>query len=459
MFQVLEPLPARPRSQKHRDEAATLRILNGFAIDLMAIPSVEDLFWYVAQKVVGKLNFIDCVIYQADEDQTVLTQVAAWGEKNPFARSIVNPLVIPFGTGITGGVAQDREAMIVEDLLKDQNYIPDTEPARSEICVPLVIGNRVMGVIDSEHPDPGAFDSTELEILTTVAAMTSAKLALLEEAERSARRYQDLAIAHAQLSEEKSSRKALEARLSEVRKMEAIGRLSGQFAHDFNNLLTVISGNLEFLESEITHPDAVAFLHDGRTAAARGAKLISDMLAFSQRMKLNPEVSDLNLLAVKACERFDLTSDTEIATEFADDLLAIRVDRKAVEDALINLITNARDAMPENGIRITTDNVSHDRRDNQALSNDLEPGRYVRISVQDSGSGISQKDRLRIFDPFYTTKPVGSGVGLGLSMILGFMQQSGGAVRVESSPGRGSMFQLYFPAAVQDPNELLTVRG
>ena len=119
--------------QNHQDEAATLRTLNAFAVDLMAIPNVEDLFWYVAQNVVGQLSFIDCVIYQANEDQTHLTQVAALGEKNPFGRSIVNPLRIAFGEGITGRVAQNRAAIVVEDLLKDQSYIPDTHPGRWEI--------------------------------------------------------------------------------------------------------------------------------------------------------------------------------------------------------------------------------------------------------------------------------------------------------------------------------------
>lgn len=222
-------------------DAATLRILNEFAIDLMSIPNVEELFWYVAQKVVGKLGFVDCVIYQANEDQTTLTQVSAWGEKNLFGRSIVNPLIIPFGNGITGTVAQKREPLIIDDLLDDQNYISDTRPARSEICVPLRISGRVLGVIDSEHPAAGAFGDAELETLTTVAAMTSAKLALLEEAARSSRRYDDLVIAHAELSAEKDSRKALEMRLSEARRMESIGRLSRKFAHDFNNLLTVMS--------------------------------------------------------------------------------------------------------------------------------------------------------------------------------------------------------------------------
>ncbi len=275
-------------------EAAMLRTLNTFAVDLIQIPSIEDLFWYVAQNVVGRLNFVDCVIYQADEAQTSLQQVAAWGEKNPFGRSILNPLVIPFGRGITGQVAQTRQPVIVDDLLKDQNYIPDTQPARSEICVPLICRGRVVGVIDSEHPDPNAFGEAELEILTTVAAMTGAKLELLAESQRSAQRYNDLVAAHAQLMQETDFRKALEAKLFEARRMESVGKLAGRFAHEFNNLLTVILGNLDLLEHDPTGTDNAQCLGDARASAERGARLVRDLLALAQRTRLDPREVDLN---------------------------------------------------------------------------------------------------------------------------------------------------------------------
>ena len=250
-----EPVTLRSPAQDRADEAGTLRTLNTFAVDVIAIPSVEDLFWYVAQSVVGRLNFIDCVIYRANETQTELTQVAAWGDKNPYGRSIINPLVIPFGRGITGQVAATQQAVMVNDLLQDQNYIPDTQPARSEICVPICFRDRMDGVIDCEHPEPEKFGAADLEILGTVAAMMSAKLELLAETERSHQRYCDLVAAHAELLQETGSRKAVEAKLFEARKLETIGRLTGRFAHEFNNLLTVISGNLEFLSVEVITPD------------------------------------------------------------------------------------------------------------------------------------------------------------------------------------------------------------
>lgn len=439
------------QAQKRLDEAAVLRTLNAFAVDVIAIPSVEDLFWYVAQNVVGRLNFVDCVIYRADESGTTLAQVAALGAKNPYDRSILNPLHIAFGKGITGQVAQSGKAVIVDDLLKQQNYIPDMSPARSEICVPLVIKGRVVGVIDSEHPDPNAFGQAEMDILTTVAAMTSAKLELLAEAERSHQRYRDLVASHAQLSQETASRKALEAKLFAARKLEAIGRLTGRFAHDFNNLLTVISGNLDFLAAENHGPDAQASLNDAQSAAGRGAQLIRDMLAFSQRARLSPELADVNEIVTNVCMHAQphFPANITLSQDLADYTGVINVDIKEAENALRNLLSNAHEAMPDGGrLRLATEMLHHSLTDNQDLVAPLIPGLYVCVSVQDEGAGIPETSLHQIFDPFYTSKPVGRGAGLGLSMVLGFMQQSGGSLAVQSKPHQGSLFRLYFPAVV-----------
>ena len=439
-------------------EALTLRTLNTFAIDLISIPSEEDLFWYVAQNVVGQLNFVDCVVYQADDRQTELTQVAAWGEKNPFGRSIVNPLVIPFGCGITGQVAQSRKAIIVDDLRQDRNYISDTRPARSEICVPLMFRDRVMGVIDSEHPDPHAFGEAELEVLTTVAAMTSAKLELLAETQRSSRRYHDLVASHARLAEETQNRKALEAKLHEARKHEAIGRLTGRFAHEFNNLLTVISGNLEFLEADGIRPEALDTLRAAQSAAGRGADLIRDMLAFAQRRRLDPKVVDINHVVGGFIASSGQPWAGRIELALADRPWTVSVDQSALEDALFNLALNASEAMPNGGhLLIETDNVVHTLADRVSGVSDLRPGRYVRLRVADRGVGMARDQVTQIFDPFYTSKSAGTATGMGLSIVMGFMRQSGGTIAVSSELGEGSTFDLYFPALLSNGNDLLTI--
>ncbi|NVO29005.1 GAF domain-containing protein [Donghicola sp. C2-DW-16] len=424
-----------------------LRTLNTFAVDLMSIPCVEDLFWYVAQNVVGKLGFVDCVIYQANDAQSDLTQVAAWGEKNPYGRNIINPLVIPFGRGITGQVAQSRKPIIVDDLLNGVDYIADTEPARSEICVPLICAGRIAGVIDSEHPDFAAFGEPELEILSTVAAMTSAKLELLAETERSQRRYEDLVIAHTQLTRETKNRKALEAKLFEARKQDAIGRLAGRFAHEFNNLLTVIAGNIELLELDAPDVGAQDSLQDARSASERGAQLIRDMLAFAQRTRLVPETLDLNGAVSGFCQDSERLLSRQVEQNLARDLWPISVDPAALENMLLALTLNGIEAMPEDGtLTITTQNIFHTLAKGQHFPADLTPGRYVRLSVTDHGNGIAAEHLTQIFDPFFTTKTVGEGTGLGLSMVMGVMRQSGGTVTVHSEVSQGSTFDLYFPA-------------
>lgn len=439
------------------DERATLRTLNSFAIDLISIPNIEDLFWYVAQNVVGRLKFVDCVIYLANDEQTSLVQVAALGEKNPFGRSIVNPLKIPFGQGITGRVAQSREAIIVDDLFMDQNYIEDTQRARSEICVPIVCDNRVMGVIDSEHTEPAAFGAPELEVLTTIAAMTSAKLELLAEADRSNQRYHDLVAAHAQLSLATTNRKALETELFNARKLETVGRLTGRFAHEFNNLLTVISGNLEFLNEAISDGPFLETLQAAQTASSRGAELIHSMLAYSQRATLSPEHVSLNVIVHDIIARDISTHVGRVDLTLGEDLGPIHADPKVLETVLLHLIRNARDAMPLGGdVHIETESITHEPTDERPFATALMPGRYVRLSVRDNGDGIPPEETQLIFDPFYTTKPAGSGTGLGLSMTLGFMQQSGGTVAVQSVPRTGTTFQLYFPALTSGGNDLLT---
>jgi signal transduction histidine kinase len=429
------------------DERSALRTLNAFAVDLISFPSAEDLLWYVAQNVVGRLNFVDCVIYQVDEGSSVLRQVAAWGEKNPFARNIINPLIIPFGQGITGCVAQSREPMIVGDLFKDRNYIPDLRPARSEICVPLIHRGRVVGVIDSEHPEPNAFGEAELEILTTVAAMTAAKLALLEEAQRSVRRYRDLVAAHARLTEEIDVRKALEASLHQARQLESIGRLTGRFSHEFNNILTVICGNLEFLEAEIASPETRVFLDEATAAAKRATKLLQEMLVFAEKTRLQPELFDLGAMVTEFCmtHRNGLTRDVD--GTYLEETWPVLADRRAVECILRNLVTNAREATAAGGaIRIRIENCLYAWTQDPRPETDLPHGRYVRLSVSDTGAGIPNDRLSRIFDPFFTTKPAATARGLGLSVVRGLARQSGGSVAVLSELGRGSTFSVVLPA-------------
>ncbi len=164
---------------------SVLRVINAFAVDLIAIATKEDLAWYIAREVVGKLGFKDCVVYFVDEKRENLHQIAVIGvDKNPAQNHIVNPMIIPLGKGITGYVAKSQEPLIVNDLDKNDLYIADIGKALSEICVPLVDGDALYGVIDCEDAERDHFTSEHYEVLTTVAAMASAKLRLLEQDQR-----------------------------------------------------------------------------------------------------------------------------------------------------------------------------------------------------------------------------------------------------------------------------------
>jgi signal transduction histidine kinase len=445
----------RSRTWNRIDEPAALRTLNAIALDLIGIPNTEDLVWNVARNLGDRLKFTDCVIYRANDDQTELRQVAVWGEKNPSGRTIVNPLVIPFGRGVTGRVAASRAPLILDEIRQEHDYIPDLQPARSEICVPIVYRGRVLGVLDSEHPDPHAFGEAELDILTTVAAMTAAKLELLAEAERSIERYRDLVSAHARLTEEITARKALEARLFEARRLESLGRLTGRFAHEFNNMLTVISGNLEFLEPEIASADAHLFLDEAKAAAGRATSLMQDMLVFAERTRLEPAALDLNALVTEFCLTHGNSLTRGIDLMLAHDLWPVSADHKAIACMLYNLVANARDATAASGkVLIQTANTLHAWSDDPGADAEMPPGRYVRLSVIDTGAGIPEDRLSRIFDPFYTTKPTGTARGLGLSVVRGLARQSGGAVAVRSEPGQGSAFTVSLPALRDDANHL-----
>lgn len=434
--------------QPSEGDPRTLRTLNAFAVDLISIPNEEDLFWYVAQNVVGRLGFVDCVIYKADVDSEELTQVAALGEKNPFGRTILNPLVIPFGEGITGQTARTGTPTIVDDLLQDTNYIPDAQPARSEICVPLVANGKLVGVIDSEHPEAFAFGGPELEILTTVAAMTSAKLELLSEAERSRQRYDDLVKTHAKLSEEICSRKSLEAELHAARKLEALGRLTGRLAHDFNNLLTVVSGNLELVEAYFGDPSSHTYLQEANLASQRGARLVSDLLAFAQRARLTPSETDMNDLVTRLCRLSVMPSNIDLQVELSAIEATVMVDCGATKSAINAIITNSVEAMHDGGtLTVATDIVGRDPFSRVCLPKDLQPGSYVKVTVTDTGTGLSPDKLQQIFDPFYSTKPATAGRGLGLSIVQGFMAQSGGTVVASCNDPSGLVVELYFPVS------------
>ncbi len=667
---------------------SVLKALNAFAIEVFSISEKSDLSWYVAREVVAKMGFADCVIYYADLHRRELNQVAAIGSKNPKDRVIKNALTIPFGNGITGGVAASGEACIVKDLAEDSRYIPDIEPAQSEICVPFFSGGKVAGVIDCEDPRPNAFDGFHLQTLTTVAAMLGSKLDRIHEAEaisektaaleksqevlfegigalpvgfayfdanyelvlfnqnfpsllprsahlikpgvsfetlvrnsahvvaplagyddvedyvrekikatrlegrswlhkqstggwvlmtekpttsggfisiiqdvteqklteeslRASNRQRKAALhvarmaswavdadSHLEWSPElfemlaidpaefnntsaefydlvhpedrarvsETTRQAwenlsryecvhriytgegdlltvresaeivtdengapakiigalqditetvqLEAQLQQAQKMEAVGQLTGGVAHDFNNILAVILGNAELLEElgAEASPFAAAIIR----ASKRGAELTQRLLAFSRQQPLNPVAIDLYDLVSELADLLQRTlgETIDIKTIPCEDVWLANADQGQVENALLNLAINSRDAMPNGGeLTIEYTNLSLDHDSAAKLSN-LSVGDYVVLSVTDHGTGMSKETQSHAFEPFYTTKETGQGSGLGLSMVYGFAQQSGGQATIDSELGMGTTVKLYLPRALAEADRI-----
>jgi two-component system cell cycle sensor histidine kinase/response regulator CckA len=252
----------------------------------------------------------------------------------------------------------------------------------------------------------------------------------------------------ASLVQDVTERVALEEKLRQSQKMEAIGRLAGGVAHDFNNLLTVIIGYSQILGEGVPAPsrlkDATKQI---RSAADRAADITRQLLAFSRKQVLSPRVIDLNdvMMNIDAMLRRLIGEDIEILTVPGRDLGTVKADPGQIEQVIMNLVVNARDAMPSGGkLTLETENAELD----EAYARDhapLQPGRYVMLAVSDTGVGMTADTQAHIFEPFFTTKEVGKGTGLGLSTVYGIVKQSGGYVWVYSEPNQGTTFKIYFP--------------
>ena len=241
----------------------------------------------------------------------------------------------------------------------------------------------------------------------------------------------------------------LQEQLRQAQKMEAVGQLTGGIAHDFNNLLAGITGSLELLSTRIAQGrlDAVPrYLDAAQGAARRAATLTQRLLAFSRRQTLDPRPTDVNRLIASMEELLRRSIGPIVSMEVvgAGGLWPTLIDPGQLENALLNLCINARDAMPDGG-RITIETANKWLDDRAANERELPPGQYVSLSVTDTGTGMSADVAARAFEPFFTTKPLGQGTGLGLSMIYGFVRQSGGQLRIYSEEDQGTTMCLYLP--------------
>ncbi len=310
----------------------------------------------------------------------------------------------------------------------------------------LVVGRSTASVVE-------AWTRTMLaQLLFGVPASVALFLVTLVALRRTEREHAALR----QVRDEMRRREAAEAAMLEVQRMEAVGQLTSGVAHDFNNLLTIISGNFELIEQAPERTDRVRRLAaNGMIAARRGADVTSKLLTFARRQMTRPETLDLNRLVgdFGPVLRQGATEAVSLDFDLAAELPRVRLDPGQLEAALLNLVANARDAMPDGGaIRIETRAATLAAADLEDIP-DAAPGRYVRVAVVDDGPGMTPEVRTRAFEPFFTTKDVGRGTGLGLSQVYGFCRQAGGFARIESRPGHGTSVALFLPLVADDRPE------
>ena len=344
-------------------------------------------------------------------------------------------------------------------------------PVRSYLAVSVISrSGEVIGGLFFGHSKAARFTDRHERLITGIAAQAAVGIdnarlyeavqKELDERVRAETALRDLNDTLEQrVTEEVERRVEAEEALRQSHKMEAVGQLTGGIAHDFNNLLAGISGGLEDIERRLSQgrTDGIdRFIAGAQTSAQRAAALTQRLLAFSRRQTLDPKPTDVNRLVVGMEDLIRRTVGPSIKLEVvgAAGLWSTKVDATQLESALLNLAINARDAMPEGGqITIETANKWLDSR--AGAERELPPGQYISICVTDSGTGIPQGIVDRIFDPFFTTKPIGQGTGLGLSMIHGFLRQSGGQVRVYTEDGHGTTMCLYLPRYTGEMDQAL----
>ncbi|WP_264447209.1 ATP-binding protein [Novosphingobium sp. JCM 18896] len=340
------------------------------------------------------------------------------------------------GQGPLGRAYREGTAAWVDDFGCDKRTGPWHDRAgtfgwRGAAALPINQREGVRAILVLYTRQEGYFDSEARALLSGMAAQWGAALDAISA---------------------ESTAQALQHQLHNSQRREAIGRIAGGVAHDFNNILTVIIGSSEDLTEQISDPELQDVAHLIRHSAERAAELTSSMLAFSRQQTLSPRTFDVAELLdrLEALIRRALGSELDFALEAGSDFWSLNADPAQLESAILNLALNARDAMPRGGsLRLCAENaIVGELLARRCL--DAKPGEYVAIRVSDSGTGIPDEIIDKIFDPFFTTKEVGRGTGLGLSMVYGFVQQSGGFVDVETCLGKGTTISLYLPRGEPD---------
>jgi signal transduction histidine kinase/PAS domain-containing protein len=342
-------------------------------------------------------------------------------------------------------VDQDERTVSAAEALKNRS-------AGAFVNVPVIEQGRLVAVLFLNNAKARQWASEDLALVQEIAERTRTATERLKAAEALRQANETL---EAKIEERTAELVAAGEALRQSQKMEAVGQLTGGIAHDFNNVLTGISGSLELLDKRLSQgrlEGVGRYINVAQESTRRAASLTQRLLAFARRQTLDPKIVDVNRTIAGMADLLQRSVGPDVHVEVvqAGGVWGTKLDPSQLENAILNLCINGRDAMAPKGGRITIETANKWLDDRAAKERDLPPGQYVSVSVSDTGAGMTADIIEKIFDPFFTTKPLGQGTGLGLSMIYGFVRQSGGQVRVYSEVGKGTTMCLYFPRFAGD---------